>query len=89
MGVHVGTMQPKGMLANGDLRHKRIETHRMFDAIWKNGILSRKEAYRWMQDIFALPSSQAHIGQFSDYRCDCLKAECRRVLENNHVKIAC
>ena len=40
-------------LANGDLRHKRIETHRMFDAIWKNGILSRKEAYRWMQDIFA------------------------------------
>ena len=36
-----------------------------------------------LQDIFALPSSQAHIGQFSDYRCDCLKAECRRVLENN------
>lgn len=89
VGVHAGTMRPKGTLANGDLRHKRIETHRMFDAIWKCGILSRKEAYRWMQDIFCLPSSQAHIGQFSDYRCDRLKDECLKVLQNNHVKIAC
>ena len=89
VGVHAGTMRPKGTLANGDLRHKRIETHRLFDAIWKYGILSRKEAYRWMQDIFCLPSSQAHIGQFSDYRCDRLKDECRKVLQNNHVKIAC
>ena len=24
VGVHAGTMQPKGTLANGDLRHKRI-----------------------------------------------------------------
>lgn len=89
VGVHTGTMRPKGTLANGNLRHKRIETHRLFDAIWKYGILSRKEAYRWMQDIFCLPSSQAHIGQFSDYRCDRLKDECRKVLQNNHVKIAC
>lgn len=35
VGVHAGTMKPKGTLANGDLRHKRIETHRLFDAIWK------------------------------------------------------
>lgn len=33
VGVHAGTMRPKGTLANGDLRHKRIETHRLFDAI--------------------------------------------------------
>lgn len=52
-------------------------------------LLSRKDAYRWMQDIFCLPSSQAHIGQFSDYRCDHLKDECRRVLQNNHVKVTC
>lgn len=72
VGVHAKSLRPKGSLANGDLRHKRIETHRLFDAIWKNGIFSRKEAYRWMQDTFSLNSSQAHIGQFSDYRCDCL-----------------
>lgn len=35
VGVHAGSLRPKGSLANGDLRHKRIETHRLFDAIWK------------------------------------------------------
>ena len=88
VGVHAGSLRPKGSLANGDLRHKRIETHRLFDAIWKNGIFSRKVAYRWMQDTFSLNSSQAHIGQFSDYRCDCLMNECRKVLQNNHVRTA-
>lgn len=88
VGVHAGSLRPKGSLANGDIRHKRIETHRLFDAIWKNGIFSRKEAYRWMQDTFSLNSSQAHIGQFSDYRCDCLMNECRKVLQNNHVRTA-
>lgn len=88
VGVHTNTLQPKGSLANGDLRHKRIETHRLFDAIWKNGIFSRKEAYRWMQDKFSLTSGQAHIGQFSEYLCDCLMDECHKVLKNNHVKIA-
>ena len=88
VGVHNGTLLPKGTLANGDLRHKRILTHRLFDAIWKNGILSRKDAYRWMQDIFSLSSSEAHIGYFSDYRCDYLMKECRKVLKNHNIKAA-
>lgn len=88
VGVHNDTLLPKGSLANSELRHKRIETHRLFDAIWKNGILSRKDAYRWMQDTFCLSNAQAHIGLFSDYRCDCLMAECQKVLKNNHIVIA-
>ncbi len=87
VGVHAGTLKPKGTLANGDLRHKRIVTHRMFDAIWKNGIFTRKNAYRWMQDIFCLSREQAHIGEFSEYRCDCLIDECRKVLKNNKATI--
>ena len=31
VGVHSGTMSPKGSLANGDLRNKRIRTHQIFD----------------------------------------------------------
>lgn len=85
VSVHAGTVKPKGTLANGDLRHKRIETHRLFDAIWKSGIFTRKDAYRWMQDIFSLTREQAHIGEFSEYRCDCLINECRKVLKNNNV----
>ena len=88
VGVHAGTKKPKGTLANGDLRHKRIEAHRLFDAIWKNGVFSRKDAYRWMQDVFCLTDTQAHIGEFSEYRCDCLIEECRKVLRNNHITVA-
>lgn len=89
VGVHTGTKTPRGSLADRNLRRKRTQAHRLFDAIWKNGILSRKDAYRWMQDTFCLSSEQAHIGQFSDYRCDCLMTECRKVLKNNHIKTAC
>ena len=52
------------------------------------GIFTRADAYRWIQDIFCLNDSQAHIGQFSEYRCDCLMNECRKVLTNHHVKVA-
>lgn len=88
VGAHAGTRSPKGTLADATLRRKRIETHRVFDAIWKNGILSKKDAYRWMRDTFCLSTAQAHIGQFSHYRCDCLISESRKVLQNNHVQIA-
>lgn len=32
VGVHKGTMIPKGSLANGALRHRRIVAHRYFDS---------------------------------------------------------
>lgn len=73
--------------SNKELRRKRIVAHRYFDSIWKHGILNRKNAYFWLQDIFGLTSDQAHIGQFSDYMCDQVISASKRVLENN--KIAC
>ena len=88
VGVHSGTLRSKGTLANGDLRHNRIEAHRIFDSIWKHKIMTKQNAYCWMQDIFSLTTDQAHIGQFSEYRCDCLILECRKVLENNHITFA-
>lgn len=87
VGVHKGTMIPKGSLANSGLRHRRIVAHRYFDSIWKNGIMTKKNAYCWLQDIFSLSSEQAHIGQFSDYMCEQVIKESKRVLENH--KIAC
>ena len=49
--------------------------------------MTKKNAYRWLQDIFAMTSEQAHIGQFSDYMCGQVILESKRVLENH--KIAC
>ena len=88
VGVHTGTKLPLGSLADAKLRRKRMETHRVFDAIWKNGILTKKDAYRWMCDTFCLTTAQAHIGHFSHYRCDCLIDASRKVLQDNHIKIA-
>lgn len=85
VGVHTGTKKPKGTLANAELRNKRIKTHRVFDSIWKHGIMSRENAYRWIQDIFSFSREQAHIGQFSNYQCDYLIKMCQNVLKNNKI----
>ena len=87
VGVHRGTLKPKGTLANGDLRNLRIHTHKLFSQFWENGIMTKKQAYRWIQYKFALTENQAHIGNFSEYMCGQLMDECRKTLENN--RIAC
>ncbi len=85
VGVHTNTNIPKGTLANKSLREKRILTHRTFDLIWKRGILTKSEAYHWMADKFGLNSKQAHIGNCSEYMCDQLIYESKKVLCNNHM----
>lgn len=88
VGVHQGTSLPKGSLANRTLRKKRIQAHRIFDQLWRQGIFSRQEAYRWIGDRFCLETRQAHIGNFSDYMCDQLIQEASKVLKNNHIPLS-
>lgn len=86
VGVFRNSEVPKGTLANSELRNKRILAHRAFDAIWKQGIMTRGQTYQWMQHKFSLTKQQAHIGNFSDYMCQKLMSACREVLENNQAK---
>ena len=88
VGVHQGTSLPKGSLANRTLRKKRIQAHRIFDQLWRQGIFSRQEAYRWIGDRFCLETRQEHIGNFSDYMCDQLIQEASKVLKNNHIPLS-
>ena len=76
VGIYPGTKTPMGVLANGDLRNLRIRAHRKFDRLWQSGIMSRQDAYRWMADYFCLPQKEAHIGMFSEYRCNELIKKC-------------
>ncbi|MDR1630761.1 MAG: DUF3268 family zinc-finger domain-containing protein [Oscillospiraceae bacterium] len=85
VGVHKGTLKPKGTLANGDLRNLRIHAHKLFSHFWTCGLMSKKEAYRWMRYKFALTEEQAHIGNFSEYMCTQFMDECRKVLANNRI----
>lgn len=87
VGAYERTHMPMGTLANGELRHKRIEAHRIFDRLWRQGVMTRSGAYQWIQCKFGLNNKQAHIGNFSEYMCDELMAECRKALQAN--KIAC
>lgn len=61
VGVHPGTTNAKGKLANKELRQKRIQAHRVFDQIWLNHIFTKSEAYRWIADKFCLTAKEAHI----------------------------
>jgi len=69
VSAHTDTGLPMGTLANAALRRKRQEAHRAFDQLWKSGLMSRKEAYRWLQTQLGLPEAEAHISNFSEFRC--------------------
>lgn len=60
VGVHAGTLRPKGSLANGDLRHKRIEAHRLFDAIWKMALCPVRTPTAGYRIPFLIRFSGAH-----------------------------
>ena len=64
------THLPMGTLANRPLRRKRIDAHRAFDRLWKSGLMTKKQAYLWLQAKLDLPEREAHIGKFSLFRCE-------------------
>ena len=82
VGVHSGTLRPKGTLANSELRNLRIRTHKAFDQIWRSGVMSRPEAYHWLQDITGLRTEQTHIAMFSEFRCKQVIRACEQVMQN-------
>ncbi len=83
VSAHQKSRLPMGTLANGDLRHKRMEAHKAFNWMWDSGLMSKRQAYRWMQAKLGLPEEQAHIAKFGEYMCDQLIAICMQVQKNN------
>ena len=60
VAAHRKTMLPMGTLADKALRKKRHDAHVALDSLWKNGVMSRKEAYRLLQLSMGLPAEDAH-----------------------------
>ena len=50
--------------------------------MWKSGMMSKRQAYKWMQAKLGLNEDQAHIAKFSEYMCGQLIALCRQTREN-------
>lgn len=69
VGAHEDGNKPLGRLANAELRGWKQKAHAAFDPLWKDGPLSRTEAYNWMADILGLTKEQAHIGELDLGMC--------------------
>ena len=62
VGVHKGTDNAKGRLANAELRQIKKKAHFYFDPIWQFKLMTRHEAYKWLSDKIKLPPEYTHIG---------------------------
>ncbi len=69
VGCHRGTTNPLGTLANPNLRRARMRAHRVFDAVWKSGKLTRKQAYALLREKMCLTEQEAHIAKFTLAQC--------------------
>lgn len=70
VAAHKKNCLPMGSLANAELRRKRIQAHAALDRLWEGGLMSKKQAYLWLQAKLGLPEQEAHIGRFSTFRCE-------------------
>lgn len=74
-GVHKGTDQALGRLANKELRGYKKLAHEYFDKLWNTkGGMTRNEAYKWLSQQLGLNKEHTHIGMFS-------VKTCKRVIE--------
>ena len=69
VGCHPNSSHPLGMLASAELRQARQRAHASFDRIWKAGLKSRTQAYKWLKRAMALEAYEAHIGQMNAREC--------------------
>lgn len=74
VGCHPGTTKPLGRLANAELRKAKSAAHAAFDPLWKQGLMSRTKAYKWLSDALQIKPQDCHIGMMD-------VADCRRVVD--------
>lgn len=67
VGCHRNTWNALGTPARAPLRGLRSEVHRIFDKLWRNGPMSRGDAYRWLAKAMDVP--KVHIGEFTEDQC--------------------
>lgn len=61
--------EPLGIPANKETKQWRMKAHAIFDKLWKDKLMSRKDAYKHLQLIMSIPKDIAHISMFNIYQC--------------------
>ncbi len=68
-GANQKTGQPLGTPADKETRQWRVKAHKVFDKLWTTNLMTRKDAYDFMHEAFALNSEDAHIAKFDSKQC--------------------
>ncbi len=71
VGVHKGTNEALGRLADKDLRFWKKEAHKYFDALWrrKKSKGARSRGYAWLAKQLKISPELCHIGMFDIKTC--------------------
>lgn len=64
--------RPLGKPATAETKQARIRAHAAFDRLWKDGGMSRREAYSWMRRAMGVPGRECHISMFDLSQCEAL-----------------
>lgn len=84
VNAHRDSKRPMGTLANSELRNRRILAHHALAKMWEKGVMSKEQAYKWLQVQFGLDKDHAHIGLFNEYMCDRVIDKCNEVCNRLH-----
>ena len=60
---------PLGIPTNPPLRSARTRAYTLFDQLWKDGGMTRQEAYGWLASVTGVNRLNAHIGGFNIDQC--------------------
>lgn len=69
VGCHQNSKRPLGRLANATLRKAKKMAHEVFDKLWRNGGMTRDQAYAWLAKKMELSPDDCHIGKFDEWQC--------------------
>lgn len=83
VGMHPNTFIPLGTLADEVTRAARRDCKVSFESVWKTGLLSRSEAYKWLAQELGISPGDCHFGWFEADVCFRAKTICEQYLEQN------
>lgn len=70
VGLHPFTAIPLGTLATAPMREARKRAKAVFNPLWMNGDMTRREAYAWLAKAMGIADvNQCHIGWFDIDQC--------------------
>lgn len=68
--------RPLGKPADKVTKSARMRAHEAFDQLWKGDapLMTRAQAYSWLEAYFDLDEGEGHIGRFTKEQCEMLVA---------------